>query len=289
MYIAKKCVACGSKKLTKSPSVLMPFIADRVFDWGPIEVTSDWGLKSICTGTLHCRTNSIGCESCHTIFLDLRFGDAELEALYKDYRGEEYNSHRAIFEPGYKEKSLTFSDRYPYITNSEAWIKQHLTPKTVLDWGGGDGLNSLFRDADSTVYIHEISGVTPMYGTRRYCENNVNIDFDLVTCNQVLEHVPEPLKILEEISAVMSPKTWLYFDLPFEKIMQGNATLEARLEQKKHWHEHINFFSAKGIKKLVDMAGLNSVGLRAVSATNKPGEDLIFQVLCNKETAFEIL
>ena len=57
-------------------------------------------------------------------------------------------------------------------------------------------------------------------GLRRYCEKNVNIDFDLVTCNQVLEHVPEPLKILEEISAVMSPKTWLYFDLPFEKIMQ---------------------------------------------------------------------
>ena len=103
-----------------------------------------------------------------------------------------------------------------------------------------------------------------MYGLP-LLRTNVNIDFDLVTCNQVLEHVPEPLKILEEISTVMSPKTWLYFDLPFEKIMQGNADLEVRLKQKKHWHEHINFFSAKGIKKLVDMAGLNSVGFASVS------------------------
>ena len=92
------------------------------------------------------------------------------------------------------------------------------------------------------MYIHEISGVTPMYGTRRYCEKDVNIDFDLVTCNQVLEHVPEPLKILEEISAVMSPKTWLYFDLPFEKIMQGNANLEARLKQKKTLARTHKFF-----------------------------------------------
>ena len=199
----------------------------------------------------------------------------------------EYNSHRAIFELGYKEKSLTFSDRYPYITNSEAWIKQHHAFKTVLDWGGGDGLNSLFRDADSTVYIHEISGVTPMYGTRRYCENNVNIDFDLVTCNQVLEHVPEPLKILEEFLRLCLQKLGFILTCHSKKLCKEMQTLRRALS-KKHWHEHINFFSAKGIKKLVDMAGLNSVGLRAVSATNKPGEDLIFQVLCNKETAFEI-
>ncbi|MDB2513453.1 class I SAM-dependent methyltransferase [Alphaproteobacteria bacterium] len=284
MYIAKECVACGSKRLIKSPSVLMPFVADRALDWGPVEMTTDWGLQSIEIGTLHCRTNSVACKSCHTVFLDLRFGDDEIKSLYKDYRGADYNAKRTMYEPEYSRKSSVFSYRYPYLANAEIWIQRHITPETVLDWGGDDGLNSLFRGTKSKIYLHDISGVVPKYGTQMYSKKDADICFDLVTCNQVLEHVPEPLKILEEIRAIMSPHTWLYFDLPFEKIMQGDTPLDKRLERKKHWHEHINFFSAEGIKQLVKQAGLNFVELRSISATNRTGEDLIFQVLCNNQS-----
>ena len=51
------------------------------------------------------RTNSIGCESCHTIFLDLRFGDAELELSTKTT--EEGITVISNFEQA-TEKSLLF-------------------------------------------------------------------------------------------------------------------------------------------------------------------------------------
>lgn len=282
MYIAKICVACGSKNLIKSPSILMPFIADRVFDWGPVEISEEWGIRCIKSGIANCRVNSIACVDCSTIFLDLRFGDEEIERLYRGYRGEEYNTKRVTYEPEYRKKLQAFQVRYPYLAEAEHWIKQRTNPKTVLDWGGDSGFNSMFKDAGSKLYIFDVSGVSLEDGIKSFSKDGSDVNFDLITCNQVLEHVPDPLEVLNKIDAMMASGTWLYFDLPFENIMKGDMPITERLKLKRHWHEHINFFTADGIKKLVNRAKLKFVDLRVVSASNNPGKDMIFQVLCRK-------
>ena len=275
-------MACGSEKISKSPAILMPFIADRVFDWGPVEVSKEWGLESIKSGIAHCRVNSIGCGDCSTIFLDLRFGKEQVARLYKDYRGDEYNNKRIMYEPGYKQKLNIFETQYPYLAEAESWIQQYISPKNVLDWGGDNGFNSLFKDSGCELFIYEISGVLLEDGINSFSKDRSDITFDLITCNQVLEHVPDPQEVLTEITALMKPGTWLYFDLPFEKIMQEQLPIAERLKLKRHWHEHINFFTLEGIKKLVNRSRLDAVDLRVASAINEPGKELIFQVICRK-------
>jgi len=282
MYITKTCIACGSENLIKSPAVLSPFIADRVFDWAPVEINQEWGLDSIKSGMAYCRVNSIGCEDCSSIFLDLRFGDEEIIKLYDNYRGDDYNSLRIMYEPNYKQKSEVFEKRYPYLSDAEAWIAQHITPKTILDWGGDSGFNSMFKHTGAELYVHDVSGVLLEDGVKSFTKDGGDVIFDLITCNQVLEHVPNPLELLIEINAVMKSGSWLYLDFPFEKIMQQDLPVTELLKRKRHWHEHINFFTEDGVEKLINRAKFDFVDLRTVSASLNPGKDIIFQVLCRK-------
>ena len=48
--IAEFCICCGSKKLKNSPAVLMPFVAERVFNWKQIKIDKTWGLNTIKNG-----------------------------------------------------------------------------------------------------------------------------------------------------------------------------------------------------------------------------------------------
>ena len=261
----------------------MPFIADRVFDYEPVVITEKWGLKDIEPGALHSRVNSVGCIDCETIFQDLRFGKAEINRLYQDYRGEEYNLKREAFEPDYKQKSKIFNKRYPYLAKAENWIEQYIEPNIILEWGGGSGFNSMFKNDKHILYVYDVSGVAVEEGINEF-STQVNVNFDLITCNQVLEHVPNPLEILDEIRTAMQPETLLYFDVPFENLMQSRSSIAEKLQEKRYWHEHINFFSENGINKLINRANFNVIDIKVASASNIGGKDLIFQVLCNSKS-----
>jgi hypothetical protein len=45
-------------------------------------------------------------------------------------------------------------------------------------------------------------------------------------------------------------------EVPLEAIFQEQKTSLPRGRKKKHWHEHINFFSQKSLVKLVQSCGL---------------------------------
>ena len=81
MRIASQCIACASGLLERSPAILMPFVAHQVFGWTPVEITSDWGLRTIPAGMAYPLCNSVECQACGTLFLDIRFDEAEMEAL----------------------------------------------------------------------------------------------------------------------------------------------------------------------------------------------------------------
>ncbi len=68
MKIATACPCCGGEALTRSPAVLMPFVAHRAFGWQPVEITPDWGLRTIPTGLAYPLCNSVQCEGCGLVF-----------------------------------------------------------------------------------------------------------------------------------------------------------------------------------------------------------------------------
>lgn len=87
--------------------------------------------------------------------------------------------------------------------------------------------------------------------------------YDLIVCRHVLEHVPYPTDTLAQISACMHDDTLLYVELPHEVLMVGNNQVSA--EQKRHWHEHINFFSVAALTNLFALGGFTVLDIQSTA------------------------
>lgn len=281
MELAKSCVACGSVSLASSAAILMPFVADRALGWGPVTIGPEWQLQTIPAGYACTRVSSLLCRACGHLFMDLRFGAAEMENLYAGYRGAEYLALRETYEPGYSVQNARFHRQIAYLAQIESLLAPHLPDSpAVLDWGGDSGINTPFRSCSRLCHVFDISGVDTMEGATAITAEQLRSErYDLIVLSHVLEHVPWPLDLLEEVKGAMSADTLLYVEVPYEQLMQGEGTDDARLTSKRHWHEHINFFSITSLDALLSRAGLTVLQLVDTPAADTiPGA--VLQAIC---------
>jgi len=261
LNIADACICCASMVLDSSPAVLMPFVAKRVLGHDPVEVTKHWGLRDLRQGMAYSLCHSLQCQVCGTLFLDYRFASDQMASLYRGYRDAAYTQQRDYYEPGYADTVAgDYLTRHSYIDQVEAWLAPHLTKNpSVLDWGGGDGRNTPFLGRGQ-VLVHDISGAEVVDGAETFDLRQLGSrKFDLVVCSQVLEHVPAPMELLTEILPAMSPRTLLYLEVPHEQLIREHPGSLGLAVLKRHWHEHINFFTEAGLRRLIDRAGLQLV------------------------------
>ena len=284
MNIADRCICCEGDRLRKSPAVLMPFVAKRVFDWEPVEITPAWGMRTLSLGAAYPLCNSLQCEACGMLFLDMRFSDAEMDRLYRGYRGPEYTALRERFEPGYAARNDLLMERAAYLSQVEAIIAPHLSgPPHVLDWGGDTGLNTPFRDSAASVSVFDISGLAMAEGVTAVDRADLaRADFDLVVCSNVLEHVPSPADLLDEIGATMKSSTLLYLEVPLEVYVAENPDVENLAAGKKHWHEHVNFFTEPALRALIARRGLTVAHLEVIETEIYGRLGRQFCVLCRR-------
>jgi SAM-dependent methyltransferase len=258
MKIAKRCVSCDGPRLERAPAVLMPFIAARVFGWEPIEIKPEWGFRDIPAGHACSICHSLLCEDCGMLFLDMRFDEEEMGALYAGYRDEAYTALRSRFEPGYGARNDIYLGGSAYLPAIEAFLKPHLprSPR-VLDWGGDSGMNTPFRGSARLHHIYDISGAPAVDGAASVALEQVRRnEYDLIVNMQVLEHVSSPRESLAEIASIMKPHTLLYVELPHEEIVRVIRNPRERLDRKRHWHEHVNFFTEQALDELFQKSGL---------------------------------
>ena len=258
-FIAKHCICCNSDNLKKSSAILMPFIAKRVFGHEPLEITSGFGLRDLQLGMAYTLCNSLQCQVCGVVFLDYRFTDEQMAVLYHGYRDEVYTQQRDHYEPGYAAIAGHYQGRASYLTEVETWLTRYL-PKcpSVLDWGGGTGLNTPFLDRHKLLHIYDISGVELVAGAERVNPKALVRGFyDLVVCSQVLEHVPSPRATIEQMVSVLGPQTLLYVEVPHEALIRDHPGSLELASLKHHWHEHINFFNQRALSCLLNAAGLD--------------------------------
>ena len=281
LRIASTCVCCGGDRLSRSPAILMPFIAARIFDWYPVEIDESWGLKTIQKGTAYSVCNSLLCQDCGLLFLDMRFSDAELGKLYSDYRGKEYSDLRDQFEPGYIERNTLLEGGVSFIGQVEEFIRPYLQfPVALLDWGGDTGGNTPFKNENCLFHIYDISSKPVIAGAISVDRSVVSkTDYQLITCSQVLEHTPYPRQIIKDIKQAMSAATLLYIEVPYEEHMR-NCQPELLLAKKKHWHEHINFYTPKSLRALVKESDLEIVDENILIAKNWGQEITLLQIIC---------
>jgi hypothetical protein len=263
---ASRCICCLGEHLIRSPAILMPFVAKRVFDHEPVEITQAWGLRDLRPGMVYSLCNTLECKDCGVLFLDYRFSDHEMSLLYSDYRGDEYNAQRARFEPGYNATALHYEGRAAYLEDVERILAPYLPARPrVLDWGGDSGVNSPFRFSAALLNVYDISGVeTCGEATPVTLESCPQQQYDLVTCSQVLEHVPYPADLLRQIACTLRTESILYLEVPLEEIFQGEGGGSPCAGMKRHWHEHINFFSPSSLQSLAQTCGLEVLVARTL-------------------------
>lgn len=280
--IASHCICCGGGALASSPAVLMPFVAHRTFGWEPVVIDESWGLSTIRSGHAYSVCRSLACETCGTLFLDIRFSPDELANLYRDYRGEAYTRLRERYEPGYTARNAQLNAGVGYLGAVERFLAPLLAgPVRLLDWGGDTGENTPFKRQAQVFDIFDISDKAVMAGARRVTREQAEAgDYSLVVCSNVLEHVPFPLDLLMEIRPSLSADTVLYIEVPFEALMHGSMDARARGLQKRHWHEHVNFFTEAGLRRLVGQAGLEVLAFEVLSVDSGGRPADLFQVAC---------
>jgi len=274
MEIASRCICCDDSGLLASPAVLMPFVAKRAFGWEPVEITSEWGMRDLKPGHAYSICNTFRCSKCGVLFLDIRFSEGEMSALYRNYRGEEYTSTRERFEPGYSARNDILVAGSTYIPDVEAFLSEFATlPLRMLDWGGDTGRNTPFLGRLSLHHIYDISDKEPVPGGQVVDLSTIAAtDYDLIVCSNVLEHVPYPEKTIRSMIAAMSPSTILYIEVPHEDLIRFAASQEGLEKMKKHWHEHINFFTPASAERLLHRCGLEVLG-RTTLDVNAGGKD----------------
>jgi SAM-dependent methyltransferase len=278
--VIDECVCCGNKTLKSSPAILMPFISHRIFGWAPTVIDDSWGLLTINTGVAYSICSSLFCADCRFLFLDMRFSEEELEKLYDDYRGEKYNALREFYEPGYTERNESLNAGIEYLREIEKFLEPYLTfPLTILDWGGDTGKNTPFREKNSSLDIYDISKKNVTFGANQISkEEAFEKKYDLVVCSNVLEHVSFPSDLLSEIVRAMDSGSILYIETPLEDlVLNGGDDLHLK---KKHWHEHINFFSEQSLRSLVQNVGLEVLSLDSLQIMSGAKKAHVFQLAC---------
>ena len=260
----------------------MPFISHRVFGWEPVLIDETWGLNTIQAGKAYSVCRSLECVDCELVFLDIRFSDGEIARLYDDYRGKVYTELREKYEPGYAVRNERLDHGSGYVASVESFLTPYLNGSIrLLDWGGDTGKNTPFKGQSLVFDIYDISNKPVISGARGVDYKTALLtNYSLIVCANVLEHVSYPLECLEQIMLLMNDETVLYVEVPFEALMKERES--SRFLRKKHWHEHINFFSELSLRKMMDAAGLNVIGLRTLGVTIAEKDSSVFQIACKK-------
>ena len=284
MKISTSCVICDSKELVRQSAILMPFLADRIFGWQSTTIDESWALSDVPKGSAVPICTSLACTQCDHLFLDMRFDDDEMSALYDDYRGPAYEQMRERYEPGYAARNAMLCQRPDHIGKVETLIRSLLPARPrVLDWGGDTGNSTPFRGCATLHHVFDISGKPVVEGALAVSLKQIGEqEYDLIVSSNVLEHVSAPRDALGDMSAAMGNDTLLYLELPHEALMQGDECAADRVLRKRHWHEHINFFSEASIDKLLTQAGLELISRASHAVSIADRSRRVFMVLARR-------
>ena len=208
MQEVNKCILCDSANLSSNTARVAPFIAERI-----------WNKKSFKIKLAYCK-------DCGFSFYNPRLEECEIQALYENYRDENYQKQRYKHEPYYtKEINEHIGKNQAEILNRKKNLYYLLDDYTelssirsVLDFGGDRGQFIIDELNHAKKYVFDISGVDAVENVEKIndlaeCKRH---KYDLIMCCHVLEHVAFPLELIEKLKNLASENTVIYIETPFE-------------------------------------------------------------------------
>jgi len=212
----------------------------------------------------------VQCRGCGLVFLRPRPGAAEIQEFYaEDYYGEGSHKFRSWLEV----------PRNFFAWNRVRRVRKYFSrPGKVLDIGCGQGtfLQMLQNEGWKcwgTELTEESARRTSRLGIPVYAgefdENRFPPhSFDLITLWQVLEHLPDPGKILKGSSRLLKKGGILAISTP------NIDSLQARISAEQWFHldppRHLYLFSPRTLQRMMESLGLDLLNLRYFSLEQNP-------------------
>jgi SAM-dependent methyltransferase len=204
------------------------------------------------------RTNVRFCAACEFAFFERRLTPAEAAALYKDYRGPAYDAQRLRHEPSYAPHIPHLNDPMSEYYRGRIRdladvmsILPEINPPAVLDFGGDGSIAKRLFPAAEVSFLDSSAG-----------EVLLRDRFPLIFASQVFEHLSEPREAMAQIVERLDDDGLVLLDLPRD---YAGPLYEAFFWQEKHggplnqMHEHINHFSSRASRRLLELSGLEPV------------------------------
>ena len=208
------------------------------------------------------------CANCGSIYVSPRPTLSELNRYYAQSESQRFWSESILKQTGEKRKQ---SIMLPNIERIEAILSEkNFTPKKVLDIGAANGTfltewKARHPDAD-------LHGIEPGQKSAQQCrdlgittyESSVEeeaekqqVQGDLVTCFEVIEHVQSPQKFAEAIFEVTAPKGMAVMSC----LGADGFDIQVLWEKSRSLMPpyHLNFMSQQGMKTLFEKSGFKSV------------------------------
>lgn len=82
-----------------------------------------------------------------------------------------------------------------------------------------------------------------------YDEYSPQFQADVIVCRHVIEHIPEPIKMLKQIRKLLKPSTKIFFETP-----SVNWILENKIIYD-FFYEHCSYFSPSSLKTAFEISG----------------------------------
>ncbi len=297
------CRNCGSSNLRELGfiGVVAPFFLKRVLNLEMRTPIARHPLKllaqRLCVlpkrfldrvyGTSVCVEMQL-CLDCSFVQVKHAFSDEAIGRLYADYRSSSYNEERIRYEPSYAricdDVGAGDKELKARIGGLTAWLKGKMECSdgfSMLDFGGSDGRFLPLLDARK--YVFEISSVSPLPGIVRI-ENEADLEtYAYVQIAHVLEHVPEPLRLVKHVSGFVQPSGYLYIEVPQELPDAALSELKSGpVHRVLSVHEHINQYSVASVTRLVKAAGLELAFIERSPIDMGWISSVVIRALCRK-------
>lgn len=206
------------------------------------------------------------CDNCQLYFSQPLLTSSQLDYMYQRYRDEEFRH----------ETPQEYFDRIASLSNSQSEnfnkikfildsTSQDYCPESTLDIGCGGGV--LIHKMSGVWPDSKFVGVEPTPSFAQLTRNNTKADvicsyfqsdtlygqkFDLITCCQVLEHIPDVKDFLQNIRKHMHQSSNLYLEVPDSSDFDTLPALHSRFSEPSHlW-----YFSKESIIPLLSKCKL---------------------------------
>jgi Methyltransferase domain len=227
------------------------------------------------------------CLNCSFIQTKFPFSDEAISRLYEDYRSDSYNKERSYYEPTYTAVANSIGSHTEAglgrVEALTSWLQEriNLNEGAMLDFGGADG--KFLPAFHGPKFVYEISDVQPAPGIVRLTDEASLQTYSYVQLAHVLEHVTEPLKLARRVAGLVQEGGYLLIEVPQD--VSNEILQELQLGSGHHTlaiHEHINYYSALSLRKLIEAVGLEVISVDAVPIKSAMGGQTFIRGLARR-------